>query len=377
MKDFKLQLTNPPSGVYFPGMNVTGIVIVATDEPKDYKAIQVRIVGGAHVHWSESRGSGEHRHTQHYTSSESFVDTFIRVWDKDTSGGGGLFPTGSFQFPFSLQLVGGNLPASYDGTHGRINYKIEARIMKEEGLLSGLLKRDTHCEAYITLGNVVGINQPNLLQPLSMEVRKTICCWFCASGPIVITATVPRTGYCIQKDTIPVEVSIENGSNKSIRQIYVSIHKLVHYTAQGHHRYDNITVGSVASSGPIEAHHSTVWRPSPPLTVPDTVVTSIGCGILQVNYTLHVVGAVSWALSPVIDIPLVLGNVPLEDQLGGPPQEIGFSQPPLTGFPPPSAPSMFPQPTVDQFGGIPLQTYAPPPPTSQLPIGFVDPIKKI
>ena len=45
-QDFKLQLNYPPhQGVQLPGMTVTGTVLAVKNEPKDYEAIQVKIVG--------------------------------------------------------------------------------------------------------------------------------------------------------------------------------------------------------------------------------------------------------------------------------------------------------------------------------------------
>ena len=385
MKDFQLQLNYPPQGVYFPGMTVTGTVLAVNDKPKDYKAIQVKIVGFAYVHWSESSGSGQSRRTRHYTSREDYLNTFIRVWDKDTSAGGGQFPAGSYQYPFSLKLIGNNLPASYEGTVGQINYTIEARVIKD-----GLLKRDTVCKTTIKVVNMVEINRPDLLQPKSMEVQKTLCCLCCASGPIVITACTSRTGYCIQQDSIPVEVSVENGSSREIRQVVASIHKLVYYTAQGRHRHDSLDVATIASE-PVPAHNTTVWKP-PPLAVPDTPATSINCGILQVNYFLRVKAAISWAINPTINIPLVIGNVPLPGTEAGPqptilPPQQGLEPHPPLGFVPPPQPqpegipyAIPPQPMLQPY---PFDPFPPPPPryddksSNQLRPGIIDPIKKI
>ena len=345
MKDFQLQLNYTPRGVYFPGMTVTGTVLAVNDEPKNYKAIQVKIVGFAHVHWTDRESQND------YTSHEDYLDTSVRVWDKYTSAGGGQFPVGSYQFPFSLQLVGNNLPASYDGTVGRIKYTIEARVIQ------GMLKRDTVCEAVINVANVVEINRPDLLQPKSMEEEKTLCCLCCASGPIVITTRTPRTGYCILQDGIPVEVSVENGSSREVRQIVASIHKLVHYTAQGHHRYDRLYDIATIASEPVPAHNTTVWQP-PPLAVPATPATLINCGILQVNYYLQVKVAISWAVNPTIDIPLVLGNVPLQ----GTEASSQPTMPPQQGLEPlPSLGLM--APPQSQPGGI-LYAMPHPPPAS-------------
>ena len=66
------------------------------------------------------------------------------------------------------------------------------------------------------------------MSPVSMEVQKTLCCWCCASGPIVMNEQIPRTGFCIKNDSVPIEVSVENGSSREIRQVIASIHKQVY-----------------------------------------------------------------------------------------------------------------------------------------------------
>ncbi|XP_011409241.1 PREDICTED: arrestin domain-containing protein 3-like [Amphimedon queenslandica] len=217
----------------------------------------------------------------------------------------------------------------------------------------GIFKRDTRCEAYINVGSIVPINNPQLQTPKAMEISKTLCCLCCASGPINITATVPRTGFCILKDAIPIEVSVENGSRRDVRQIVASIHKQVHYTAEGHHRYDNVTVVSVGSE-PVAAHSSTVWRP-PPIAVPNTPPTLLNCNILQVTYYLTITGSISGAIDPVISIPITIGNVPLEGAPGGfPPQPQGTTAPPPAAGPPPAYPQPPPPtfaPTAPPVGG--------------------------
>ena len=228
----------------------------------------------------------------------------MRVWDKETCGGSS-FPVGSHSIPFSLQLVGNNLPPSYEGTVGRIRYTLTSKIFK-----SGSLKRNKTCEAVLTIGSVVDINTPSLLQPQSMEVQKTICCLCCTSGPIVITARIPRSGYCAVTDAIPLEVIIENDSNRNIRNVAASICKVVQYTARGHHRYDSVKLASIVSDR-ITAHGSLTWCPTP-LSVPGTVPTILSCEIIKVNYRLDIVASVPWATNPSISFPITIGNIPLQ-----------------------------------------------------------------
>ena len=96
MRDFKVTLNNPPRKVYFPGMIVRGTVFAVSDEPKNYKAINVKTVGFVHCSWREYHG----RTTVTHSSHEDYITTFVNVWDKDTSAGGGQFLVGSYQFLF-------------------------------------------------------------------------------------------------------------------------------------------------------------------------------------------------------------------------------------------------------------------------------------
>ena len=69
VKDLKLIL----DGVeHFPGSTVQGKLMASVEEPKPY-SIVVTLWGGAKVHWSESRGTGEHRTTVYYNNTDMFV----------------------------------------------------------------------------------------------------------------------------------------------------------------------------------------------------------------------------------------------------------------------------------------------------------------
>ena len=368
-KEFRLELTNPPQGVYFPGMAITGTVVCATDEPKSYKQILVTLRGGAHVHWTETEttGTDEERRTRTrtYSSSEEYVSCSAVLWDKRVNGQGGSFPVGSYRFNFSLQLIGPscgtNMPASYTGSVGSISYSLEARIAK------GMLKFDEKAVATLNVGNVVNINGPQLLSPLAMEVRKTLCCLCCASGPIVITARIPRTGFCIGHDSIPVEIAVENGSNRQIPFFQIALTKKVIYTAQGRHRYDDNTLTTVITRA-VAPNETTVLQPDPIAIPVDTFTTQNSSWILTINYFLVITASLSYSVSPRIDLPIIIGNVPL----GGSSQSgSGFRPEPASAnyYPPPPP---LPSAPVDTQGQHP-----PCAPSNQMPIGFVDPIKKM
>ena len=423
-KDFQLQLNPPPNGSYFPGSTVSGTLLLTTDEAKEYKAIQVSLIGFSHVRWSESQGSGEHRTTVTYDSRENYLNLVAVVWDKNQHGSGAKLPPGSYQWPFAFILQAPKLPPSYEGTVGKIRYTIAARIVKD-----ALLKFDTKAEAILKIANVVPIDRPDLLQPQALSVEKTLCCLCCASAPIHITARIPRTGYCIQQDAISLEVEIENGSNREVRNLTAIIKQIIVYTAQGHTRCSYKTIANVTPSDPIPPRSTQVWKPSSPLQVPLTETSITTCSNISLSYIVEVSASISGAINPKINFPILLGNVPLpgaqppgtQPPAGGvlPAPDFGYPglpqagvQPP-TGAPPPTG-GVLPAPGMGYTGPLPPQAtpnsghptpaYAPypapypasggaqlgfaapsqppvmeskaPPQSAQLPVGFVDPIKR-
>ena len=385
-KDFQLQLNTPPNGTYLHGSKVSGTLLLTTNEVKEYKAIQVSLTGFSHVHWSKSTGTGqhghigtgqhmhgctgEHMHTVHYNSREDYLNLVAVVWDKNQHGSGGKLPPGSYQWPFAFTLQTPNLPPSYEGTVGRIRYTIAARIVKD-----ALLKFDTKAEAILTIGNVVPVDRPDLLQPQALSVEKTLCCLCCASAPIRITASIPRTGYCIQQDAISLEVEIENGSNREVRNLTAIIRQIVLYTAQGGRRYSNKTIANVPPSEPIPPRSTQVWKPTP-LQVPVTETSITTCSNISLSYVLEVSASISGAINPKMDFPILLGNVPLPGASVPPPSGAQ----PLTGVPPPPG-SVLPTPGFDYPGlqpaGVLPPTGAPPPTGGVLPApgpGYTGPL---
>ena len=162
MKDFQLQLNSPPGGIYYPGMTVTGTLLVVTDKPKNYKSIQVKLHGFAKVRWTEQQVHGKGTRIVTYSSSEDYKNTYVTFWGEGASSGRDILPAGTYQFPFSFP-VRENLPSSYDSKVGKIKYIVEARIV------NGSLKRDYVCEREILFKDRIDIIRPELLSAKSVK----------------------------------------------------------------------------------------------------------------------------------------------------------------------------------------------------------------
>ena len=401
VKEFQVVLT-PPQNPNVANPNVTGYVHLITDEAKSgYKSIEITLRGYATVRWSEQRGSGENRYTVTYSSREDYLGQTVVLWSKETAPGHQLAP-GSYQFQFSLRFPGNpsDLPPPFQGSFGRIVYELQGVIVKTAALK---FNKKSTVELPAFLPALVDPNVvPNVLEPKILQVQRTLCCLCCESGPISITARIPRKGFCIGVDAIPFEADIENGSNRRVRYLQAKLLKRVSYAAEGHFHSEQMTVASV-NSDPIQPGRSLSWKPSP-LAIPATLLpTFSNCRIIELRYCLRVEAVISGAFNPCVDFDhLFLGNVPLnntDQQLPTAPASIepasfGYQEPPIPSTaqypaPPPASETLPPYPVGPPPGSVqppqpsaPSSAYPPqpvfnaPPPATGLPPGFVDPIKR-
>ena len=266
---------------------------------------------------------------------------------------------------------------------GKIVYEVKAVIIK-----TAALKFNTKFAVELPYSPAIAADPsltPGVLEPKILQVQKTLYCLCCASGPISMTARIPRSGYCIGVgDTIPLEVDIENGSSRQIRQLQAILIRVVTYIAQGHHRPEPKKLLDVSSGTPIQPGSSSTWKP-PPLSIPDTEPSIATCKIINLAYILTVRAIIFGAINnlPNVSFNLFLGNVPVSGIEGS--QPLPYSAPPATapypappvpiasqGTPYPPDPTPYPQPIPQPAA------FAPPPATgsSGLPPGFVDPIKR-
>ena len=69
--------------------------------------------------------------------------------------------------------------------------------------------------------------------PICNDACKTICCWFCASGPISLNVKTDRRGYC-PGESIVLNALFENMGNRNIIP-QASLYQIQTYNASGKH----------------------------------------------------------------------------------------------------------------------------------------------
>ena len=317
MKDFQLRLNSPPGGIYFPGMTVTGTLLVETDKPKNYRSIQVKLIGFAKVKWTKTSGVGEHSTTETYSSREDYINASVTVWSQGTSSESDTLPAGTYQFPFSFQLVGNQyssvswrpIPSSYADKVGEIKYIVEARVVNR-----GFLKKDHIHRSEILVKGWIDVNRPDFLKQKSVEVQGTLCCWCCESEPIIIRVNIPRIGYYIQQgNSIPVTVSVENQTDRRIEGETLTLRKKVNYSTYSDDHSKKLNLDRIKSL-PIPAYSTRETQHLLPISY--THPSLMNCNIIELGYYVKIQAA-----SQTIEIPVVLG-FPQPDAVSGllPPQ---------------------------------------------------------
>ena len=296
MTNLNLLVSDSPYRLFYPGMEITGILCFQTHMPRRMKAIKVQLFGQGSIDFLYGR--------THYHHIERCVDKTLVLWEKIDSSNGGEFGPGNYQFPFSIQLPQCVLP-SFKGRHGEIKYSLRGTLMMER-----FFERNESVQLNINVGTIVRMDRPELCSPRVAEHSKTICCFCCASAPIVMNVRIPRIGYLAGNDTIPIKVSVENGSNQRIIQMYARLTRVERFTADTwlRHAERSVTkvIGSLDCNEPVEPRSDKEWQCA--MDVANTYPTLTASRIIEIGYLLKVGIFIPGAIDLTAEFPIVLGN---------------------------------------------------------------------
>ncbi|XP_065904754.1 arrestin domain-containing protein 3-like [Dysidea avara] len=293
--------------VYFAGSTIEGNVILELSQPKVMQGISIVLSGLTYVHWTEERHRGTRETGRieivHYSDSETILNRMsTHLWGngKDSQE----LAAGRYEFPFKYQLpYNVALPTSFESQYGYIRYTLTATILRS-------WKHNHTTKRAITINETVDINTPYLTAPLSGSNEKTLCCLCCASGPISLSVTIDRAGYC-PGESIAISTEAENHSNRRVAVVQASLIQIVVYFACGHSRTSSRIVQRIQGPG-IEEGDMSNWH-NELLPIPATVPSIGSCRILKLSYVLQVTLALPRAIDlNVILRPITIGNVPFK-----------------------------------------------------------------
>lgn len=127
--------------------------------------------------------------------------------------------SGTYKYEFSCQLPE-QLPASFQGSHGSINYEIEAATDIPWAFDKNLK------EEFIVVRDEDLTNLPVLRIAVKSEEIKRFCCLFCKSKPLIMTVSLPCSGFA-EGQEIPITINFVNKSNVNVTGTEISLKRVI------------------------------------------------------------------------------------------------------------------------------------------------------
>ena len=348
---------------------ISGSIQITLTEPKWYQYVAVHLEGKGVVHWTETHttGTGDNRRTEtrHYSARETYTDLSAVVWGNKEAPRPIKLDSGTFNYPFELTIPP-QCPPTFKTFTGNIEYKLY-------GIVSSQVS-EYKIETPLAINNVIDLNQqPHLLEPSSKSaVKNVIICCCRNAGEAQLTLTMPKTGFCVVQERIPVTFECTNGSSRQITA-RVEVMQSIVYNARGHHKHGHDLIGNFSCQIPPSGSETKLIQ----FDLPPSIILGFTTEIIAISHSVnvwitHSLEVVSFAVPP-ISVPIVIGNVPFHGT-GQPPLPPSSTQPSAAappslhqqqpGYPPqgPGVPPVaMPQPSVVETPpNAELQSQAPP-----------------
>ncbi|XP_024918104.1 multiple C2 and transmembrane domain-containing protein 1-like isoform X2 [Cynoglossus semilaevis] len=283
--------------VFSGGELVSGRVIVDVTGDLRVKSLDLVAKGIAKVRWTESRNAGANTsYAQNYTEEVEYLhhyDTLIgEERDEDCPEEGlTVLHAGLHEFAFSFNLPQMALATSFEGKHGNVRYWVKAELHRP-WLLPVRVKKE-----FIVFEHI-DINTPLLLAPQAGTKEKTLCCWFCASGPISLSAKIERKGYT-PGECIQIFADVENCSSRVVVP-KAALYQNQTFFAKGKGKQIQQLVSNLRGD----------WE-GKLLKIPPVSPSILDCPIIKVEYALVVYVDIPGGLNLSLSLPLVIGTIPL------------------------------------------------------------------
>ena len=315
-------------------------------EPKWYQYVAVHLDGKGRVQWTESHTTGmgddSRTETEYYSANETYADLLVVVWGNKEAPQPVRVDPGTFHFPFQLTIPP-QCPPTFKTFTGNIEYKLFGIVASQVS--------EYKIETPLIISTLIDLNQqPHLQEPINKSAVKnvTVCCC-CNAGEAQLTLTMPKTGFCVVQEHIPVTFECRNGSSRRIT-VRVEVAQSIVYNARGHHEHGGNIIGNFSC----QIQPSGSDTKSVEFDLPPSIILGFATEIITVSHSVkmwitHSLDVGVWFGAPPISVPVVIGNVPFH----------GTGQPTL--LPTFTQPSVVGPPSLQQQPGYPPQGLGVPP----------------
>lgn len=293
--------------VFYPGNVISGKCVVDLKADMKMRALRISMRGVAKVHWTESRSTGNRlgAYTEHYNAE---IEYFLKrqvLFGTESGMMEVVLRRGHHEFRFSFQLPPGGISTSFEGKYGSVRYWLKAEVDKAWSL-------NPKTKKAFTVISPININRNEYLMPVENQAEKTLCCWFCMSGPISLHARTDRKGYC-PGESIAITADFENLSTRTVIP-RATLHQTQTFVAGGksRSRHNKFTI----VTGPaIQPGRTASWD-SQLLKIPAVSPSIINCSLIRVDYSVRITLQIPGAYNLSVDLPIIIGTVPYRTRTG-------------------------------------------------------------
>ncbi|XP_037563870.1 arrestin domain-containing protein 3 [Dermacentor silvarum] len=333
--------------VYHPGQAVRGKCVLELKGDMRLKAVRVFMRGLAKVHWTESRSTGNRlgAYTEHYNAEMEYFFQGQTLFGSESGDGRDVLTEGHHEFNFTFLLPSTGVTTSFEGKYGSVRYWLKAEVEKPWSFNHKTKKA-------FTVISPIDINRNEYLTAVESSVEKTLCCWCCTSGPISLYARTDRKGYC-PGESIAITADFENLSGRTVVP-HATLHQTQTFLAGGKSRSRHCKFTTVTGVA-LQPGRSANWD-AQLLKIPAVSPSITNCCLIHVEYTVRITLQIPGAYNLFVDLPIVIGTVPLRSR---PPhyRALGMpSQPQIHFYP--AAPPYSEADTDDALPVEPPPTYA-------------------
>ncbi|KAM9796122.1 arrestin domain-containing protein 2 isoform X1 [Syngnathus typhle] len=288
----------PP--VYSSGDVVSGRVLLELTGESRVDSLKLHAEGFAKVHWTESRSAGSSTaYTQNYSDEVEYLNRREVLLQAD-NGEVTILPAGRHEFPFSFQLPEETLVTSFEGKHGSIRYWVKVKLHRPWATVRKIKKEFTVIEP-------IDINTPALLAPQAGTKDKIARTWYRNFGEVSVTAKIDRKGYT-PGEVIPVFAEFDNSTSRSVvPKAYIT--QTQTFIARGTMKQKCAVVATL-SGDVVGARRRETWH-GRAIKIPPVGPSILQCRIIKVEYMLKVCVDVPGTSKLFLELPLVIGTIPL------------------------------------------------------------------
>uniref|UniRef100_A0A3B5K1D4 Arrestin domain containing 2 n=1 Tax=Takifugu rubripes TaxID=31033 RepID=A0A3B5K1D4_TAKRU len=284
IKSFTVELDGPTEAAFMGGEVVSGVVVLELRKDTRVNSMKVQGRGVAMVHWLEDRGMNSVYND--YTSKI----TYFRKGQHLVRDNGEVtvLPEGRHEFPFSFQLPEETLVTSFEGKHGSIRYWVKVKLHRPRATVKKIKKEFTVIEP-------IDINTPALLAPQAGTKDKMARAWYRNFGQVSVTAKIDRKGYT-PGEVIPVFAEFDNSTSRTVvPKAYI------------------IQTQTFIARGTMKQKRAVcreTWH-GRAIKIPPVGPSVLHCRIIKVEYMLKVCVDVPGTSKLYLELPLVIGTIPL------------------------------------------------------------------